>query len=224
MHTLKAYLDLEALMPDGAKAKVDDLLIDGDSRTVHSALISLAKGFEANKSFLEVSRFGKVDVTNGTLETDATKDEVERNAGHVPQTVAEAYAEAVSNRFGDSGARRDRGRESLGLQPEALAAAAEDVSTRLFSVKAIIGSEVETEDGLSGKVEDLVADPDSWELHYVVVFNGAWKKRPRVLVPVDWVESVDWVGSRVVLAVSRAKLEDAQVWKPESYGPEKDAT
>ncbi|MBD3379802.1 MAG: PRC-barrel domain containing protein [Candidatus Omnitrophica bacterium] len=85
----------------------------------------------------------------------------------------------------------------------------------LRSAKEVTGYALEAEDGRIGHVTDLIVDDTSWRIRYMVVDTNDWLPGGKVLVGVDWADSIDWAESRVKVA----RLTREQVKACPEYDP-----
>ena len=71
--------------------------------------------------------------------------------------------------------------------------------SHLRSSEVMIGSAVRTAEGAAGRLKDLLLDPASWTVAYLVDDTGVWLPGKRVLVEPRQVERIDWIGRAVWL-------------------------
>ena len=64
---------------------------------------------------------------------------------------------------------------------------------KLRSVNEIFGYEVEANDGVAGKIDDIIIDDKLWRLRYVVINTGTLFNNKKVILAVDW---IDWISHR----------------------------
>jgi len=93
----------------------------------------------------------------------------------------------------------------------------EIVDDYLRSADEVLGYELYVDEGVAGKVVDLIFEYPNWGIRYLVVdldkeFGGS-----RVLVGMDWVKNIDFLASTVLLSdVSRRQLEMSPRFDPTS--------
>ena len=83
--------------------------------------------------------------------------------------------------------------------------------SHLRSTEEVAGYQLKTTDGEVGHVEDFALDDESWAIRFLVIDTSNWPGGQRVLVPVEWVRSVDWDQKTVTVDVTadevRARAE-----------------
>jgi hypothetical protein len=67
-----------------------------------------------------------------------------------------------------------------------------DPGTHLRSAREVIGYHIKARDDTFGHVEDMLVDPDSWAIRYLVVDTKNWWPGPPVLLGVEWASEIDW--------------------------------
>lgn len=81
--------------------------------------------------------------------------------------------------------------------------------SHLRSTRAVSGYAVETIDGEIGTVHDFIFDERSWQIRYLVIDTGKWLPGRRVLLSPRWIESIDWVQSKVKVQISKEVIRNA---------------
>jgi uncharacterized protein YrrD len=103
----------------------------------------------------------------------------------------------------------------ISRDPEAWRAekkATESWDPHLRSTNEVEGYDVEASDGHVGKISDFVIDDQSWTIRYLVVETGTWFSGKKVLVPPTWTDRISWSDKKVMVDVSRSKIEHATVF------------
>lgn len=73
----------------------------------------------------------------------------------------------------------------------------------LRSAQEVTGYRIEANDGEIGHVEDLVIDPESWAVRYLVIDTRNWLPGRKVIIAPEWAHSIDW--SETIVRVDRTK-------------------
>jgi sporulation protein YlmC with PRC-barrel domain len=76
----------------------------------------------------------------------------------------------------------------------------------LHSFREVNGYKVEASDGRMGDIEDMIIDPETWKLRYVVVDTSKILPGKDVLVPPEDVKSILFNGAEVQLDMTKAQL------------------
>lgn len=93
------------------------------------------------------------------------------------------------------------GQKQAHVQPE--------TTTHLRSANAVSGYSIAARDGHIGHVEDFLIDDDAWAIRYLEVDTRNWLPGKKVLVAPDWVESVDWAQSALVVKLTKDQIQSA---------------
>ena len=87
--------------------------------------------------------------------------------------------------------------------------AAENNNPHLRSVAEIIGYDVEAGDGNVGRVDDFIADDETWHIRYLVVDTRKWLPGRKALVAPEWITGpIRWADKtmNIVMSAEMVKL------------------
>ena len=79
----------------------------------------------------------------------------------------------------------------------------------LRSTCEVEGYQVLASDGKLGRVGEFLFDSVDWRARYIVIDTGQWLSGEQLVVPAQWIASVDWFGRSVRLGKKRSVLEAA---------------
>jgi hypothetical protein len=85
----------------------------------------------------------------------------------------------------------------------------------LRSLDAVDGYHIEATDGEIGHVEDMLLDPETWTIRYLVIDTRNWLPGRKVLIPPPWIERFDWDGASVHVDLTRDEIERSPEIDPE---------
>ena len=78
----------------------------------------------------------------------------------------------------------------------------------LRSSANVIGCEIQAIDQAIGEVSDFVFDDESWAIRYLVVDTRTWWPGGRkVLIGVNWADSIDWATKKVHVSLTREQVK-----------------
>ena len=83
------------------------------------------------------------------------------------------------------------------------------------SMNEVHGYEIHGSDAQVGVVEDFVIDDSDWAIEWLVVDTRKWLPGKKVLISPEWIESVDWVASRVDIAMTAGQIRNSPEYDPE---------
>ena len=69
----------------------------------------------------------------------------------------------------------------------------------LRSMSEVLGYQIQARDGEIGHVDDLLLADKDWVIRDLIVDTRHWLKGRRVLIAPQWIETVSWVDSKVVV-------------------------
>ncbi|HZR36168.1 MAG TPA: PRC-barrel domain-containing protein [Nevskia sp.] len=84
----------------------------------------------------------------------------------------------------------------------------------LRSAAEVAGYRIQACDDAIGHLEDLLFEPDSWAVRYLIVDTRNWWPGQQVVIPPRWIEGMDWPEHRVKVGVSRAQVKEAPRFDP----------
>ena len=100
-----------------------------------------------------------------------------------------------------------RPKDYLEARAQAAALAADDPHLR--SCKAVVGLHVHANDGDLGHISGMLVDEDGWVIRYLVVDTSNWWMGNQVLIPPEWMTSVNWSDSKANIDLSRNTIKNS---------------
>lgn len=79
-------------------------------------------------------------------------------------------------------------------------------AAELRTVAGLLNFTVRAEDGELGVVQDVVATLPDWTLRYLLLNAETWLPDKCVVVPLAWIDHVDWEQQRIDVAVTCAQV------------------
>ena len=77
----------------------------------------------------------------------------------------------------------------------------------LQSANKVISYYIGARDGDIGHAEDFVVDDEGWYIRYLVVDTRNWLPGKKAVVPVQWIDEIDWAANEVHLNLKKETLE-----------------
>jgi len=109
--------------------------------------------------------------------------------------------------------------EALGLMPPVSNAPGKHgeapIDPHLRSAKEVTGYHLHATHDPVGHIEDLLLDSASWAIRYLVVDTRNWLPGRHVVIPPQWIKSVDWTERVVNVEVARDVVEAAPEYHPD---------
>lgn len=89
-----------------------------------------------------------------------------------------------------------------------------DGADHLHGFASFKGYAVHARDGDIGHLDNLVADDSKWEIRYLLIATRNWWPGKVVRLAPYAVESIDWIGQRIAMKVTREQVRSAPEWDP----------
>jgi uncharacterized protein YrrD len=81
--------------------------------------------------------------------------------------------------------------------------------SHLRSAKEVEGYDIHAIDGSLGHVEDFLLDDATWLIESLVIDTRNWLPGRHVMIPPDWIESVDWLEHAARVDASREAIRQS---------------
>jgi len=182
---------------DGRAGTLYDVLFDDQSWRVRHLVVSTERWFHGRQVLIEPAVVDRADWSEQRVSVRLTKEQVRQSPP--------AQTDLPLARRNDQEAARMLVWEAywLGI-PDMPAAARGDPHLR--STKVLVGLHIHCADGPLGHVDDFIIDDETWRIRYLVVETRNWWPGKRVLVELNWIESIRWEDGQVYLTLSRDEV------------------
>jgi len=208
---------------------VDEVLFDDQQWTVRYLIVVTGHWLNSRKVLISPLAFGAPDWYGRMLNVNLTLDQVgdspdvdsDKPVSRQWEMLYHNYygwpyywggmgawgtywypGDLLANSVGDAEVAVRRG----GDQQHAL----DDVHLR--STKAVTGYGIAATDGDIGQVDNFIVDDVSWQVRYIAVDTRRWWPGKTVLLPPDWINSIDWPLGNVTVDVTREQIKSAPEW------------
>ncbi len=170
------------------------------------------------------SRVGRLVDAYANTDTAGIEWLIVENGGPVRLFPADSLAEydAATRRLrlAVSKEQAQGAREAPDGIPVRLARPAESGGGKLHVLSTVVGFIVEAVDGTVGQAEDFLIDSNGLVVRYLVLDTRDWLPERDKLVPVEWVEGVDWARGRIYLKITQARTRACQRASAGTHLPE----
>jgi hypothetical protein len=89
------------------------------------------------------------------------------------------------------------------------------------SIKAALGCHIRARDDTFGHLEDMLVEPETWTIRYLLIDTRNWWPGPPVLVAPDWVNHFDWATRKLTMDVPAERIKQSPAYDP-SAPPSRD--
>jgi hypothetical protein len=87
-------------------------------------------------------------------------------------------------------------------------------SSSVRSTRAVMGYHIRARDETFGHLEDLLIEPLTWVVRYLLIDTRNWWPGPPVLVAPDWVSEFDWVDRKLAMDVTAEQIKRCPPYDP----------
>ena len=213
---------------DGDMGAVDECLFDDEQWTMRYLAVNTSDWLTGRLVLVSPIAFRAVDWDRQTFDVALTRQQVEQSPSlATDQPVSRQQEEEYSRYYGYPYYWDGLGLWGAGMYPRMATisvvnptygeTATERPSTdapRLRSAREVMGYAIQARDGPLGHVEDFIVDDESWALRYMVVDTRNWWPGKHVLVPPQWIESVRWPQSSIVVDLLRETIKAGAEYDP----------
>lgn len=84
----------------------------------------------------------------------------------------------------------------------------------LRSLAEVTGYHLQARDGQIGRLDDLLANTQDWNVLYLVVDAGGWLGGRKVLLSPTWIEAVDWAAASIRIDLSWSTIQNSPAFDP----------
>jgi hypothetical protein len=213
---------------DGDMGAVDEFLFDDEQWTIRYLVVNTGGWLTGRLVLVSPIAFRAVDWDRETFDVALTRQQVEQSPSiATDQPVSRQQEEEYSRYYGYPYYWDGLGLWGAGIYPRMATMSTVNATSgvtaterqpeddpHLRSARQVTGYAIQARDGDLGHVEDFIVDDESWALRYMVVDTRNWWPGKHVLVPPQWIESVCWPQSSVVVGLLRETIKKCAEYDP----------
>jgi uncharacterized protein YrrD len=214
---------------DGDIGSVDDLFFDDEKWVVRYIVVNTG-GWLGRRVLISPMSFGAIDWAGKTIELTLTKDRIRHSPdADLTSPLTREYERGFYAYYGYPLYWSGPGFWGPAPYPGALMAAAaaadgdthglgatrERTDSRVRSARTVIGNHIDASDGEIGHVDDLIIDDESWAIRYLRIDTSNWIGGRAVLIPQQDLREVNWLESKVSVALTREQVRNGPEYDPE---------
>jgi hypothetical protein len=213
---------------DGESADVVAFLFDDREWHIDYLIVDTGEWLTGRSVLLSTETVGTPDVSENVIRTDLRKSRIEDapsidlskpisereladlhryyewstfRPGILPDAPTTVPGTAMPDSVTTEYAITDesRGEEHRAPPPE----------RHLRNTSEVHGYSIQLEDEMLGRVADFLVDAAEWNIRYLIADVGNWKKGTEYVVPIMWIESVDYLEQKISVGVERTQFEEA---------------
>lgn len=84
------------------------------------------------------------------------------------------------------------------------------------STSEVLGFHIRASDDTFGHLDDMLIEPESWAIRYLLIDTRNWWPGPPVLVAPDWVSFIDWQARKLSMDVPAERIRNCPPYDPAS--------
>lgn len=208
---------------DGKEGKVKDFIFDDKQWVIRYLEADFGTLFSSKKVLVPRSFFKQPSWDEKVFPTALSTSDIERCPviqDHMP--VSRKYEEELHNHYLLNPYWTTTPQMGLaGIYPPrpvhvpSKKITEDDVDTIIRSYKEIEGYQIHAIDGKIGHVEDILIDDEDWQILYVVTDTNNWLPwSKKLLVAVNWLDTISYVDREVNIRLKTEIIENAPEYNP----------
>lgn len=214
----------KVLATDGEIGSVHDVYFDDEHWTVRYLVVDTG-GWLSGRQVL-ISPMSVRDLADDAVALDLTRERIEHSPGiGTDEPVSRQFEQEYLDFYGYPYYWYGPYPYVWGgyINPAALARSAAshpvteegdgktpDGDPHLRSAREVKGYHIQATDDGVGNVEDLVVDPETWHLSYLVVDTSDWWFGKHVVLAPSAIDRIDWLERKVFVGLSRDQVKEAK--------------
>jgi len=210
---------------DGELGKTKDFYFDDASWTVRYAVVDTQKWLPGRRVLISPTSFKEPQWSQSMIPTSLTMDQVRESPSvETDRPVSRQHEAALAKHFAwpvywiapagipvpAAAANHPQATTATKEKPTATV----EGSSHLRSLEEVVGYDVQALDGEVGSVSDFIVDTDAWNLRYLVADTRKWFPGGKVLLSLDWIESIDWKSKHVKVDLKEDMVKACPPYKP----------
>jgi hypothetical protein len=220
-HCINEITGFKLLAKDGEIGKCADFLFE-DRLWIIRYMVADTDGFlNRHRVLIPLVELEKPDLPSQLFHVDLTKQQIEESPPiSEDEPVSRQYERISYLYFGWPTHWAEDGLEDTISTPSGVIRKPENVQdsadkeSSLRSVKEVTGYHVVATNGKAGKVCDFIVDDNIWTIRYLVLEIQNSVKDKKVVLPPDWVNTVDWLNRVVNVNFSVDGIENCPEFNP----------
>ncbi len=209
---------------DGQIGKVKDFYFDDRTWKLRYVVVALGNAAPGRNVLILPQSLEKTGEWTNSLSLNITREQVEKSPDtDTDMPVSRQHEIAVRHHYGAdvyfSWGEGLMGSHNIDLSEYAAPEMTRNKDGKEFdphlnSFRGVIGFQVRAADGRTGRVQDLIADTDTWVVQYVVVGAGNIFGTKKVLIAPEWVCEINVDETAFMLNVPKMRVHDSPRYDP----------
>ncbi|HEX5220551.1 MAG TPA: PRC-barrel domain-containing protein [Verrucomicrobiae bacterium] len=214
LRSLKHFKGYKIHATDGAIGKVHDFFFDDEFWILRYVVVDTGRWLPGRKVLLTPGLLRDPDSGQRSFDVALNREQVRSSPDvDADQPVSRQHEVRLHEHYGWPFYWAPSGDLVGPITPIPMpepSAPARPGDPHLRSVREIIGYDVEASDGAIGRVDDFIADTESWTIRYLVVGLRKWLPGRKVLISPQWlVGPISWDTRTVKIIMSRESIRNS---------------
>ncbi len=240
LHSINEMKGYSIQARDGEIGTVDQFLFDDQQWTIRYMVVDTGGWLSGRRVLISPISIRTASWDKQLIDVDLTKQQVEHSPGiHTDEPVSRQKEAELAQYYGYAPYWGGPGVWGAGLYPAPLlyayplrsaplvppavparptaqqqAGTQERGDPNLRSTREVSGYTIQARDGELGQVDDFLVDTETWVLRYMVIATGGWWLGKKVLVAPEWISTISWERSNVVVDLTRETIKGAPEFDP----------
>ncbi len=201
--SLKSVLNYTIKGNDGKLGRVRDVYFDDDSWFVKFFVVEIGDFLRSNRVLISPSQAKRADHMRKTIDFELSKDSIRQSPGailHKPVSVAMKEQFTVRNKKIRFRGLQDANADNVVPFPSF------QIDPNLRSVREVIGYRVQSFSGPAGRLSDLSAYEEGWNIRYLVIDMSSFFRSRKVMIAPQMAQRIVWEGKRIEIEAVRDEL------------------
>ena len=218
--TLEDYT-LDSL--DGSIGKVKDFYFDDQYWAIRYLVADTGNWLSFNQVLISPYALKEVYPKEKNIAVTLTKKQIENSPSlNTDKPISRQFEDSYYGYYGYpsywGGSYMWGGNSSLTRSQQLLGASRQIGKTwdsHLRSTRHVGGYHIQATDGQIGHVDDFIVDDESWAIRYLIIDTNNWWAGKKVLIAPKWIDSINWVESKIFVNVTRETIQQAPEYSDE---------
>lgn len=220
-HCINEIIGYKLMAKDGEFGKCDDFLFEDQPWIIRYMVADTGGFLNRRKVLIPLIELEKPDRSTQLFHVDLTKEQIEESPPlSEDKPVSRQYERISYLYFGWPAYWAEDDLENTASTPSGVFREPENAQdsgekdSSLRSVKEVAGYHVAATDGKVGKVSDFIVDDNIRTIRYLVLDIQKSVKGKKVVLPPDWVNTVDWLNKFVSVDLSVDGINNCPEFNP----------
>ncbi len=204
---------------DGNIGKVKNFYFDDSNWKIKYAVVQVGSWLNGHEVLIKSSELGKADLSHSIMTVALTKDQITQSPDKETDLPIEGQHEADIRSHMEYGVYFSWGEGFIGSHNFDMPNfndtrlhenfGGKQFDSHLRGANFMRGCELETKDGILGKIKDFIIDDEEWTIRNLIVDIGTIFESKRVIIPCEWITGFKDEEMIVTTSASKDQIKNA---------------